>query len=226
VHPNIHFTAQTEHWGPDVVGSEALNRALLELLDSTVGEISTFSPGRALSRTTVIQSKARNKAVYERGIRSRTIYLNGVRKSKPTMEYVRWLNERGSEVRTLPYIPIRMIIFDNTTAVLPVDPNDDLSGFVIHRDPSILCALLSLFESFWFGATPLGMTIPSNGEYLSMSERVLVETLSLGRIDKEIGKQMGISERTVARRVAEIMARLNATTRFQAGVKAAKKNWL
>lgn len=119
-----------------------------------------------------------------------------------------------------------MIIFDNETAVLPLNPACEGEGISVHRDPAVLCALSSLFESFWLSATPLGLTLPFGGEQLSRAERALLESLSLGRIDREIAQDMGVSMSTVARRIAEIMERLNARTRFEAACKAVKKNWL
>ena len=42
-----------------------------------------------------------------------------------------------------------------------------------------------------------------------------------GLTDEAIARQLGLSHRTVQRRVAAFMADLGAHTRFQAGVKAA-----
>ena len=40
--------------------------------------------------------------------------------------------------------------------------------------------------------------------------------------DKAIARQLGVSERTAHRRVAGLMTRLGAESRFQAGVQAAR----
>ena len=41
-----------------------------------------------------------------------------------------------------------------------------------------------------------------------------------------IARKLGISLRTVRRRMAELMSDLGADTRFQAGVEAVRRGWL
>jgi DNA-binding NarL/FixJ family response regulator len=44
--------------------------------------------------------------------------------------------------------------------------------------------------------------------------------------DDVIARQLGISERTVRRRVADLAARLGAASRFQIGAQAARRGWV
>lgn len=44
--------------------------------------------------------------------------------------------------------------------------------------------------------------------------------------DENAGKRLGISLRTVRRQMASLMERLNASSRFEAGLKAAQSGWL
>jgi DNA-binding NarL/FixJ family response regulator len=60
--------------------------------------------------------------------------------------------------------------------------------------------------------------VPDQGE--------LITFLAQGLTDEAIGKRLGISSRTVRRRVAEITALLGARSRFQAGARAAEAGWL
>ncbi len=50
--------------------------------------------------------------------------------------------------------------------------------------------------------------------------------MSTGATDHAIARELGVSERTVHRRVARLQALLGAQSRFQLGVLAADKNWL
>jgi len=52
----------------------------------------------------------------------------------------------------------------------------------------------------------------------------VLELLAVGRTDKSIAKEMGISERTIGRRVANLMTRLNAKTRFELAYLAVKRS--
>ncbi|MFD5485064.1 response regulator transcription factor [Streptomyces virginiae] len=50
--------------------------------------------------------------------------------------------------------------------------------------------------------------------------------LAGGLTDDAAGQRLGISSRTVSRHMASIMERLGATSRFEAGLKAAQRGWL
>ena len=57
-------------------------------------------------------------------------------------------------------------------------------------------------------------------------ERELLALVGLGLTDQAIARQLGLSERTIQRMMSAIMTRLDATTRFQAGVRAKELGWL
>ena len=44
--------------------------------------------------------------------------------------------------------------------------------------------------------------------------------------DEQIARELGLSLRTVRRRVAEVLDELGATSRFQAGVEAVRRGWV
>lgn len=54
----------------------------------------------------------------------------------------------------------------------------------------------------------------------------LLRMLASGLTDQTISRHLGMHERTVRRKVAELAASLHAASRFQAGVNAAKAGWL
>jgi DNA-binding NarL/FixJ family response regulator len=51
----------------------------------------------------------------------------------------------------------------------------------------------------------------------------ILEGLMLGSKDEAMARQLGVSLRTVRRRVADLMTELGATTRFQAGMEAVRR---
>lgn len=61
---------------------------------------------------------------------------------------------------------------------------------------------------------------------LSAQEQQLLKLLASGLTDEAAGKRLGVSLRTVRRHMAALMERLNATSRFEAGLKAAQRGWL
>jgi DNA-binding NarL/FixJ family response regulator len=130
----------------------------------------------------------------------------------------------GVAVRTVPRVPMNALIIDGAVAVLPADT---ASGSVaVLRLSSVVTAAVELFERVWPDAVPLSDNdIPLDTD-LSLREQEMLRLLALGATDEFAAAQLGISVRTVRRMVAQIMNRLGARSRFQAGVKAATQGWL
>jgi len=208
-----------------VVGLEAVQQALADLTSEIKYEVATFAPGAAHTYTNedLNHSQSRNKALYSGNIRARTIYLSSVRKNQTLLAHVKWLNERGAEVRTASKLPIRAIIFDRQVAVLPLDVRSANQGIVVHRSSSVVIPLQELFEKTWSHAQPLGMARLADGKSLTEEERAILELAALGNTDVEIGVRLGISDRTIRRRVQELQHQLGADSRIKAIYLATKK---
>src|SRR2546423_4298011 len=91
----------------------------------------------------------------ERGIKLRTLYLQSMTASKPAVEYVSTMHRLGGEVRVTPTLPMRLLIFDQEIAVIPMDPENPTAGAVIHRTPAVVSVALALFDAYWSRATEL-----------------------------------------------------------------------
>jgi DNA-binding NarL/FixJ family response regulator len=50
--------------------------------------------------------------------------------------------------------------------------------------------------------------------------------MSSGVKDEAAARQLNVSDRTYRRHVADILSRLGASSRFQAGVEAVRRGWL
>jgi DNA-binding NarL/FixJ family response regulator len=57
-------------------------------------------------------------------------------------------------------------------------------------------------------------------------QRLLLSQLAGGAKDEQIARALGLSVRTVRRRVAELLVELGADSRFQAGVEAVRRGWI
>jgi len=205
-----------------VTGSEAIDAELNTLAIGALQEIDTLAPGGGHSPAAVNAAKIRDSKLFARGIQLRTIYLDTVRNSTHTLKYVQWLNEHGAEVRTTARLPIRMIISDHKTAFLPLDMDDGNTGLIVHRSPSAVIALQELFEKTWAAATPLGMVRAPDGRRLTDEARAILELVALGQNDVEIARRLGMSERTVRRRIEQIEDKLGVSNRYRAIYIAAK----
>ncbi|CAM5651954.1 Helix-turn-helix transcriptional regulator OS=Streptomyces alboniger OX=132473 GN=CP975_28695 PE=4 SV=1 [Streptomyces alboniger] len=85
-------------------------------------------------------------------------------------------------------------------------------------------ALQKLFEMAWQQATPLGQ--PAGDGALSEGERTLIRLLAAGTKDEAVARHLGVSLRTLRRRVSELQERLGAASRFQLGVRASQRGWV
>jgi len=206
-----------------VTGAKAVSECLTEFASGVKCEVATISPGNGWSAEDLEQSRIRNILAYKHDIRARTIYLTTVRQDQTMLSHVKWLNERGAEVRTAPKLPIRAIIVDRELAILPLDMSNGNNGIIVHRAPSTVIAIQELFEMVWRSAQPLGMARLPDGQKLSDEERAILELMALGNTNADIGRRLGISGRTIRRRVQELQHQLGADSRIKAVYLAAKK---
>ncbi|GAA5008700.1 helix-turn-helix transcriptional regulator [Kitasatospora paranensis] len=210
-----------------LVGLDAI-QAKLEILAREVGgECLSVMPGGAQSQVSLDASRSLDADASARGVELLTLYQDSVRNDAPTFEYAQWLTELGGQVRTCPTLPPRMLIFDREVAVVPIDPANTRLGALCTREPGIVASLVALFEQTWQVGVPLGADRPQpSGPGLTSGERELLRLLAGGLTDEAAGKRLGVSVRTVRRQMAALMERLHASSRFEAGLRAAQQGWL
>ncbi|WP_405010263.1 LuxR C-terminal-related transcriptional regulator [Kitasatospora sp. NBC_01539] len=207
-------------------GLEAVRRRLEELAQSACRECLSFLPGGAQSPDTMDASKPLDQQALERGVVLRSIYQDSFRNDPSTMQYVQWLAGLGGETRTVPSLPMLMVVVDREAALIPLDPADGRAGALEMRSPGAVAAMTALFEQFWSIGVPWGRTMPRNDRGLSPQEQELLRLLAAGNTDEIASRRLGVSLRTVRRMASDLMARLGARSRFEAGVRAARQGWL
>jgi DNA-binding CsgD family transcriptional regulator len=158
------------------------------------------------------------------GVRYRAIYPDTARTNPGQSRHLSRMSVAGAAVRTMPAVPMNALVIDGTIAVLPGETS--AGSVAVLRLPSVVTTVTELFERIWPDAVALADGDLPEGSDLSMREREMLRLLSLGATDEFAAAHLGISVRTVRRMVAQIMHRLGARSRFQAGVKAADRGWL
>ncbi|GAA4983959.1 LuxR C-terminal-related transcriptional regulator [Kitasatospora paranensis] len=213
--------------GQRLLGMDAIQARLEQMGHGARTEILGVHPGPAMRPEDLAAGRPANADAIARGITIKSLYQDATRNDPHTTAYAHWLLDLGSEVRTAPVIPQRLIIVDRAQALVPIDPADTRAGALHVTEPGILSALLDLFDQAWSTAVPLGATRPTDpSSGLTDIERELLRMLGAGLTDDAAGQRLGISSRTVSRHMASIMERLDATSRFEAGIKAAHHGWL
>jgi len=210
-----------------LVGLDAIQAELELLAKDLTFECLAVMPGGAQSQASLDASRPLDQEALDRNISLLTLYQNSARHDPPTYGYARWLTENGGQVRTAPILPPRMLIFDRKIVLVPVDPLDTKRGALCTRETAIVASLLTIFQQAWGTAVPLGADQTASPETgLTTVERKLLSLLAAGMTDEVAGRRLGISARTVRRQMAGLMERLGATSRFEAGLKAAQRGWL
>ncbi|GAA0571000.1 transcriptional regulator TrmB [Kribbella sandramycini] len=127
---------------------------------------------------------------------------------------------RATGCRMLRDVPLKMLVADRRTALLPTSHD-----IVVELGPStLLDGLLRLFDVLWHQATPL-TPVPVDGP-LTPEDQQLLSLAAAGLTDQAIARRLGVAQRTVERRMQRILKALDATTRFQAGLRAGQRGLL
>jgi DNA-binding CsgD family transcriptional regulator len=156
------------------------------------------------------------------GRRSRAIYPVLALHEAPDVLMAR--ARAGEQVRVVAELPTRLIVLGTTHAVVPEPLGMADEPRVLVRQRSLVEALTMLFELMWERAAP----VPDLdlGEARPDLRRFLLQQLAAGAKDEQIARALGISLRTVRRRVADLLIDLGVDSRFQAGVEAVRRGWL
>ncbi|MFE7593775.1 LuxR C-terminal-related transcriptional regulator [Kitasatospora sp. NPDC057512] len=210
-----------------LLGLDAIQDKLEVLTARLTTEVLAVMPGGAQSAASLAASRPLDEDALRRGVSLRTIYQDSIHDAPETLDYARWMAGLGGEVRTAPVLPPRLLVFDRSTAVLPIDPENTRAGALCTREPGVVASLVALFEQTWETAAPIADD-PDGAPPLTLTagERELLRLLSTGLTDDAAAKRLGVSVRTVRRQMAVLMERLDAASRFEAGLKTARRGWL
>ncbi len=187
---------------PSVVG-----RLLAETTGVIRNLVLTVEEGPAFDDATMRAVEERLR----RGDQQRSIYPAS---ALGTPQGQRWLSswgEAGEDQRVLPATETEFAVFGES-AVVALARWDDLgSGYVVLRDPLVVRLYCAYFDLSWRHAAP----VPTGRD--RTADTRLVELLELGMKDEAIARYLGVSLRTVRRRVASLMSVNGVDTRFQLG---------
>ncbi|WP_329158056.1 LuxR family transcriptional regulator [Streptomyces sp. NBC_01717] len=167
-------------------------------------------------------------ATLARGVTQRVVY------SRESLEHPGHLKEviepcikAGEQARVLPSVPVKLVIIDEAYALvsLSIKEADVHNTMLVVQPCGLLSALMALFEQSWQNALPFhGRTTRPGG--LPAADRRLLWLLAGGASDDIIARELGVSRRTLFRRLQILMAQLGAANRFQMALQAQRSGWL
>ncbi|MBL7260500.1 helix-turn-helix domain-containing protein [Paractinoplanes lichenicola] len=212
-----------EHLVEIVVGAAALRDRLREMQDSAREEILWFCRANPIAMQG--PENTEESTALERGVRYRAIYERELLEKPGELDSIVDAMKLGELSRTLPHLPVRLAVADRALAICPLVP-DAARGVgeptaALIRPSELLDALVALFESYWERATPL---LPDGSE--EEPDKLLLSLFVAGLPDKSIATQLGVSRRTVQRRLDRLMEAAGVDTRAGLAFQAARRGWL
>lgn len=206
----------------EVLRGDEVHSVISRLAAGCQTSLWSFQPGGAQSRAVLQRARPLDSATLERGVQMRTLYQDSLRNDEATLEHAQLLTVLGAEIRTVPTLPLRMLLVDGALAVVHADPNDRSAGTQIIRSPGVVTGLAALFLSTWRSATPFGVVRPRRTGPFNAQEQQALELWAQGYTDAGVARRLGVSDRTVRRISTHVSSVLGASSRFQAGIRAAE----
>jgi DNA-binding CsgD family transcriptional regulator len=209
-----------------VTSPDAIRHRALREYENIQGEVMAFDQPPYAWPPETIDEVAAESPKLERGVRLRVIYSQQALQMPGRLEAVLALVGLGEDARTLPELPVKLLIYDRRVALMPLTTADRaLQSLAVIHPSGPLDALIALFEAVWSTATPVGR--PDAGpSRLSLAESQMLTMLAAGVKDEAIARHLGISTRTARRRISAVLAQVHAATRFQAGANAVRHGLL
>ncbi|MEP7043174.1 MAG: helix-turn-helix domain-containing protein [Dokdonella sp.] len=208
----------------EILSAEAAVKVYLQLIDSSQIEILCLDKLPKLATSNDRPSDALLSSL-ARGVRWRSIVDSEVVNLAGTLNRLHAMTPFGASFRVAPTLVFKLVIVDRRTAIVPLSPTKPNGPVLLVRASSLLDALCEMFEMYWHVAMPY--LCSSDLERIDVaikndrSEDDLLALLASGLNDKSIEYELGLSRRTLTRRILGLMRRFGADTRFQAGWLAA-----
>jgi DNA-binding CsgD family transcriptional regulator len=205
----------------EVVAAELASDLVRHLLATTTdivrSSVLSLDVGPGLDRDSIIEGQG-----YLRSgrFRQRTLYPMDVMETPAGRQWVRSWGLVGEVQRLSLAPPSDFAIFDDDAVMAVATWGDAATDYVLIREPMIVAAFTALFERSFERALPVAGE-QAEGD-AATGDLQLLRLLGRGLKDESIARYLGVSLRTVRRRVAHLMDVHAAETRFQLGVAAAR----
>ena len=206
---------------------QQLQETLLALVERSSREVISVLAGEPPTPAELTASRDVDAVAGQR-LKLRILYPMEYAVLDHVADYAAEFTSSGAEVRFTDRLPHRLLVFDRTTAVVPVD-NDVLAyGALVVRE-SILASSLghlavtmfkrgrTLSEAQELAGKPVGPTL--------LERRVLM-LMGSGMGDAACARRLSVTDRTFRRYVNALLSKLGASSRFDAGVKAVEQGWI
>ncbi|NLW99383.1 MAG: hypothetical protein GXY39_06705 [Actinomycetales bacterium] len=198
----------------EIVPAEAAADVIGQLLDDSDGGVIRnvtrtvdYGPGLEEERIRDMQQRLAD------GLVMRSIYPLSVLDTAAGRRWIAAWADAGEEQRFVSDPPSEFLVIGTSTVLACAEWNVPESDYLVIRDPMLVQVFIALHEATYSAAVALS---PDNGD-LPAGEARLIDLMALGLKDEAIARTLGISLRTIRRRIADLMAEHGVETRFQLG---------
>lgn len=204
-----------------VVGQEAVAAQFRYLQQSAEEEMLVLD--RPPYAQNPVEPNPAEDPMLARGVSLRAVYAPEAFEVPGALELTASAMAAGEQARVHTNVPFKLVVVDLRSALLPLtdDQVESVESALVVHNPTLVSALAEMFELLWRVATPLVVTaqVPTPGSSVdALDDEPLVALLAAGLKDEAVARHLGVSLRTVQRRISAVMLALGARTRFQAGV--------
>ena len=189
-------------------------------------QLSAKSEVKGLAKGPVVVADANQSAAQRSamaaGVGYRIVYERSLLGAPGDPLRLAWSADLGEQMRIAAEVPVKLMIIDSRVALLPSLTESIEPSVLVVSSGALLDILNWVFETVWASGVPF----PAAGATLNPADRQLLSLLIAGYTDGAIGTQMGLSHRTVQRRISQLIAMAGVETRIQLVWHAAKNDWL
>ncbi|WP_338494025.1 helix-turn-helix transcriptional regulator [Streptomyces sp. SJL17-4] len=217
-----------------VTGAPAIAERYAALQRSARREILALSAGPAVAVPAAANSGQRE--AMRAGVRYRVVYERDTLTHSDTPPLLEHWASLGEEMRVAFGLPLKVVLVDRARALVVPLVDDEREGApgkddeptaTVLRSRPLIDALGWIFDRVWDSALPVPVALAAAVDGpLTAEDRRLLTLLLNGYTDQAIGSQLGVSERTVQRRVRRLLALAGVRSRLQLGWHAARHHWL
>jgi len=219
-----------------VESDEQVGARYVHLLRSSRYEVLHFAkPPYVTSRVTPANASTAAGSTVRAGVRLRSVYDSDGIADDGCLETALGGNAAEGELRLLPGLPMKLVIFDGAAAIMPLRRDDPAAGSLVVHSSTLLDVLIALFESVWERAVPLSLesrpaspteSVARDDGALHSRTRDILRLMAAGMKDDAIARALRLSRRTVQTHVSDLGRQLGARTRFQIALLAQERGWL
>lgn len=190
------------------------------------GEALTSVPGVPLSAEYMSLCLDVSVSAAGRGAYIRSLYSDSIYRDADSIDFVRRTVSGGVEARCTSRTPSPRpgpMIVGRTVAIFLNYRGDEQRWTFVHGGAAV-CQAVWRFERVWDAATSVEDL--TGCAALDPLERRILLQLSRGVKDETAARALGVSSRTYRRHVTTLCDLLGASSRFEAGAKAAQVGWI